>query len=388
MSERDARMANGEESDMDYMELALSLAKLALGEVSPNPAVGAVVVKDGVVVGQGYTQPPGACHAEIVALEQAGEKARGGVMYVTLEPCCHYGRTPPCTQAIIAAGISELHLANLDANPLVSGKGKNKLERAGIKIYVGEHKEAAEEINEDYTKFITTGVPFVTAKFAVSLDGKIATKSGDSKWISSDEARRYVHNLRYTTDAIMAGVNTILADDPHLTARCCGGKGGTAKKQPLRVIVDSRARTPLTAQVFNEPGSTLIALSRLITPEEKTDFVKVGAELLELPSTEEGVDLAKLLKALGEREITSVLVEGGGALLGSLFDSKLVDKVIAFIAPIIIGGKEAKTAVAGKGVSKAADSLKLAYVRTTKLGEDLMVSGYVDVKTNGANYTI
>ena len=388
MSERDARMANGEESDMDYMELALSLAKLALGEVSPNPAVGAVVVKDGVVVGQGYTQPPGACHAEIVALEQAGEKARGGVMYVTLEPCCHYGRTPPCTQAIIAAGISELHLANLDANPLVSGKGKNKLERAGIKIYVGEHKEAAEEINEDYTKFITTGVPFVTAKFAVSLDGKIATKSGDSKWISSDEARRYVHNLRYTTDAIMAGGNTILADDPHLTARCCGGKGGTAKKQPLRVIVDSRARTPLTAQVFNEPGSTLIALSRLITPEEKTDFVKVGAELLELPSTEEGVDLAKLLKALGEREITSVLVEGGGALLGSLFDSKLVDKVIAFIAPIIIGGKEAKTAVAGKGVSKAADSLKLAYVRTTKLGEDLMVSGYVDVKTNGANYTI
>ena len=309
-------------------------------------------------------------------------------MYVSLEPCCHYGRTPPCTQAIIAAGISELHLANLDANPLVSGKGKNKLERAGIKIYVGEHKEAAEEINEDYTKFITTGVPFVTAKFAVSLDGKIATKSGDSKWISSDEARRYVHNLRYTTDAIMAGVNTILADDPHLTARCCGGKGGTAKKQPLRVIVDSRARTPLTAQVFNEPGSTLIALSRLITPEEKTDFVKVGAELLELPSTEEGVDLAKLLKALGEREITSVLVEGGGALLGSLFDSKLVDKVIAFIAPIIIGGKEAKTAVAGKGVSKAADSLKLAYVRTTKLGEDLMVSGYVDVKTNGANYTI
>ena len=369
---------------MDYMELALSLAKLALGEVSPNPAVGAVVVNNGAVVGQGYTQPPGSCHAEIVALEQAGEKARGGVMYVTMEPCCHYGRTPPCSQAIIAAGISELHLATLDANPLVSGSGKNELERAGIKVYTGEHKEAAEEINEGYTKFITTGMPFVTVKFAVSLDGKIATKSNDSRWISGVEARKYVHNLRYTADAIMAGVNTVLADDPHLTARCCGGKGGTARKQPLRVIVDSKARTPLTARVFNKPGSTLLALGRLVTPEEKASFAKVGAELLELPPAEGGVDLAKLLKTLGEREITSVLVEGGGTLLGSLFDSRLVDKVIAFIAPIIIGGKEAKTAVSGKGVDKVADSLKLECVRTEKLGEDLMVSGYISARTNGA----
>ena len=309
-------------------------------------------------------------------------------MYVTLEPCCHHGRTPPCSQTIIAAGISELHLAMLDANPLVSGRGKNELERAGIKVYVGEHKEAAEEINEGYTKFITTGIPFITAKFAVSLDGKIATKSSDSRWIRGGEARKYAHNLRYTTDAIMAGVNTVLADDPHLTARCCGGKGGTARKQPLRVIVDSRARTPLTARVFNEPGSTLLALGRLVTPEEKAAFAKVGAELLALPSAEGGVDLAKLLKALGEREITSVLVEGGGTLLGSLFDAKLVDKVIAFIAPIIIGGKEAKTAVSGKGVDKVADSLKLEGVRTKKLGEDLMVSGYVGIKTNGANSTI
>ncbi|MBA7487373.1 Riboflavin biosynthesis protein RibD [subsurface metagenome] len=359
------------------MEQALSLAKLALGQVSPNPAVGAVVVKNDIVVGQGYTQPPGSWHAEVVALKQAGKKAQGGVMYVTLEPCCRYGRTPPCTQAIIAAGIAEVHLAMLDVNPLVSGRGKDELEGEGIKVYLGEHEEAAKEVNEAYTKFITTGMPFVTAKFAISLDGKIATKSGDSKWISSDEARKYVHNLRYTSDAIMAGVNTVLVDDPHLTARSCGGRGGTARKQPLRVIVDGKGRTPLTAQLFSEPGKTLLALGKFVTPEEKAAFAQVGAELLELPSEGGLVDLGKLLKALGERGITSVLVEGGGILLGSLFDGKLVDKVIAFIAPIIIGGKEAKTAVSGKGVDKVVDSVKLERVSLEKLGEDLMVSGYV-----------
>ncbi len=359
------------------MEQALSLAKLALGQVSPNPAVGAVVVKNDVVVGQGYTQPPGSWHAEVVALKQAGKKAQGGVMYVTLEPCCHYGRTPPCTQAIIAAGVAEVHLAMLDANPLVSGRGKDELEREGIKVYLGEHEEEAKEVNEAYTKFITTGIPFVTAKFAISLDGKIATKSGDSKWISGDEARKYVHNLRYTSDAIMAGVNTVLVDDPHLTARSCGGRGGTARKQPLRVIVDGKGRTPLTAQLFSEPGKTLLALGKFVTPEEKAAFAQVSAELLELPSEGGRVDLGELLKALGEREITSVLVEGGGILLGSLFDGRLVDKVIVFIAPIIIGGKEAKTVVSGKGVDKVVDSLKLRHVSLEKLGEDLMVSGYV-----------
>jgi diaminohydroxyphosphoribosylaminopyrimidine deaminase/5-amino-6-(5-phosphoribosylamino)uracil reductase len=365
---------------MDYMELALSLAKLALGQASPNPAVGAVVVKNDVVVGQGYTQPPGSWHAEVVALNQAGEKARGSTLYVTLEPCCYYGRTPPCTQAIIAAGITEVHLSMLDPNPLVSGRGKDELETAGINTYVGEHEEEAKEVNEAYTKFITTGMPFVTAKFAVSLDGKIATKSGDSKWISGEEARKYVHNLRYTADAIMAGVNTVLADDPHLTARSCGGRGGTARKQPLRVIVDGKGRTPLTAQLFKQPGRTLLALGRMATPEEKMAFAQVGAEVLELPLARRRVDLEKLLKALGEREITSILVEGGGILLGSLFDCGLVDKVTVFIAPIIIGGKEAKAAVSGKGSDKVVDSLRLERIRVEKFGDDLMVSGYVATK--------
>ena len=364
---------------MDYMAQALSLARLALGQVSPNPAVGAVIVRDGEVVGQGYTQPPGSDHAEIVALKQAGERARGGVMFVTLEPCCHHGRTPPCTQAIISAGITEVHLAMLDANPAVSGRGREELEGEGIEVYVGEHEAEAKQVNEAYTKFITKGSPFVTAKFAMSLDGKIATRSGDSRWISGEVARKYVHHLRYTTDAIMAGVNTVLVDDPLLTTRCCG-KGGTLRKQPLRVIVDSKGRTPLTARVFSEPGKTILALGRLAEPGEKVSFAQAGAELLELPSLEGRVDLEKLLRVLGEWGITSVLVEGGGILLGSLFDGGLVDRVVAFIAPIIIGGREARTAVAGKGVDKVIDSLRLERVSMEQYDEDLMVCGYVTSK--------
>jgi diaminohydroxyphosphoribosylaminopyrimidine deaminase/5-amino-6-(5-phosphoribosylamino)uracil reductase len=297
-------------------------------------------------------------------------------MYVTLEPCCHYGRTPPCTQAIIAAGIREVHLAVLDANPLVVGRGKEELESAGIKVYVGECDAEAEQLNEAYIKFITKGIPFVTAKFAISLDGKIATKSGDSKWISGESARSCVHRLRYTNDAIMAGVNTILIDDPLLTTRF-GGRGGRARKQPLRVIVDSNGRTPLTARLFNEPGRTVLALGKSAKSEEKAVFGQAGAELLECPSPEGRVDLKGLLELLGKRGITSVLVEGGGILLGSLFDGGLVDKVIAFIAPVIIGGEGAKTAVGGKGVDKVVDSLKLEKVSVEPCDEDLMVSGYV-----------
>jgi diaminohydroxyphosphoribosylaminopyrimidine deaminase/5-amino-6-(5-phosphoribosylamino)uracil reductase len=296
---------------MDYMQQALTLARLALGQVSPNPAVGALVVWGDEVVGQGYTQPPGSSHAEIVALEQAGEAARGAAMYVTLEPCCHYGRTPPCTKAIIEAGISQVHIATLDPNPKVDGKGKAELEAAGIEVFLGEGKQEARDIIEAYAKYITSGMPFVTAKYAMSLDGKIATYSGDSKWISNEEARHYAHYLRYTSDAIMAGVNTVLADDPHLTARCSGGKGGTVKEQPLRVIVDGKGLTPPGAQVFSEPGETLLALGKPVEPESRKAYEKAGARIMELPSSAEGfVDLEKLLQELGRREVTSVLVEG------------------------------------------------------------------------------
>ena len=362
---------------MDYMAQALSLARLALGQVSPNPAVGAVVVNGDVVVGQGYTQPPGSWHAEIAALKQAGTKARDGVMYVTLEPCCHYGRTPPCSQAIAEAGISEVHLAMIDPSPLVSGRGKSEMEEKGIKVYVGEHEEAASEISEAYTKFITTGIPFVTAKFAMSLDGKIATSSGDSKWISNEESRKYLHILRHITDAIMVGAKTILIDDPHLTARSGGGRGGTSRNQPLRVIVDGRGLISPAARIFSEPGKTLLAIGKVAAPEERKAFSGADADLIELLSDGEQIDMERLLRILGEKQITSVLAEGGGVLLGDLFDRGLVDKVIAFIAPIIIGGAEAKTPVGGKGVDKVVDSIKLERVKVARFGDDLMISGYV-----------
>jgi diaminohydroxyphosphoribosylaminopyrimidine deaminase/5-amino-6-(5-phosphoribosylamino)uracil reductase len=365
---------------MDYMSRAVSLAKLALGQVSPNPAVGAVIVKNRKVIGQGYTQPPGGLHAEIVALKEAGAAARGATLYTTLEPCCHYGRTPPCTKAIVDSGIKEVHAAMIDPNPKVNGEGRAELEKAGISVEVGEHQDEACEIVQAYSKYITTKVPFVTAKFAMSLDGKIATRTGDSRWISSEESRRYVHYLRFTHDAIIVGVNTVLVDDPQLTARC-SSKGGMSHKQPLRVVVDSEGKTPPSSKVFNEPGNVLMAVSDQINPARVKTFRWKGADVVQLPSKRGLVDLKALMMELGKREITSVLVEGGGQLLGSVFDNKLVDKVIVFIAPIIIGGRQAKTPVAGRGVLNVADSLKLERVRSRPCNGDQIIYGYVGGNT-------
>ena len=362
----------------EYMEHALSLARLAMGCTSPNPAVGAVIVKDEVVVGRGYTQSAGSDHAEVIALRQAGDKARDATMYVTLEPCCHYGRTPPCTQAIINADISEVHIALIDPNPLVSGYGVKELNEAGIKTYVGAYQEEACQINEAYIKFITTGLPFVIAKFGMSLDGKIATKTGHSKWISNEEARKYMHVLRHIADAIMVGVNTVIADDPRLTARGCSGKGGETKTQPLRLIVDSNGRTPLDARLFNQPGKTLLAVVEPFDMERKKRFAQIGVEVLELPGMEGLVDLKELFKVAGKQSIVTILVEGGSKLLGSLFDCHLVDKVLVFISPIIIGGNKAKTAVGGDGVANVVDALCLSQVDIKNFGDNILVSGYVE----------
>lgn len=361
---------------MDFMAQAISLARLALGQASPNPAVGAVVVRNGVIVGQGYTEPPGSRHAEIVALEQAGEAARGGEMYVTLEPCCTQGRTLPCTGAIIAAGISHVRVAGLDPNPQVSGRGAAELEGHGVSTHVGEHEADAREVTEAYAKHVTTGLPFVTAKFAMSLDGKIATRTGDSKWISDEESRRYVHSLRFVTDAIMVGINTLLADDPRLTSRCCG-RGGRTRHQPLRVIVDGKGRTPPSARVFGEPGRTLLALGRQLDAGERAAYGGMAADIAELPAGDGLVDLRGLLRMLGQRDVTSILVEGGGVLLGSLFDLGLVDKVIAFVSSIIIGGAAAETAVAGDGVETVARATRLQRVSVETRDRDVMITGYV-----------
>ncbi|MDV2989514.1 MAG: bifunctional diaminohydroxyphosphoribosylaminopyrimidine deaminase/5-amino-6-(5-phosphoribosylamino)uracil reductase RibD [Dehalogenimonas sp.] len=362
---------------MDYMEQALKLAGLAVGEVSPNPAVGAVIVKNDEIIGQGYTQPPGQDHAEIVALKQAGAAANGAVMYVTLEPCAHQGRTPPCTDAIITAGIKEVHFATLDDNPVVFGKGKAALVSAGIEVHVGQHREAAREINEAYFKYINTGLPFVTAKFAMSLDGKIATCTGDSKWISNDESRAYSHSLRHDADAIMAGVGTVIADDPKLTARCCAGRGGTSHKQPLRVVIDSVGRTPPEACLFGEPGRTIIAFGTQIPEDQRQSYIKAGAELVELPDGHNRVDLPALLQHLGQQQVTSILVEGGSAVLGSMFDAGLVDKVIVFIAPVIIGGAQALTPVGGIGAETLAKAWRLEKTRTSHFNGDTAITGYV-----------
>ena len=358
---------------MDYMLKAIDLAKSALGTVSPNPAVGAVIVKNDSIIGKGYTQPPGNDHAEKVALKQAHTSAQGACMHVTLEPCCHFGKTPPCTADIIAAGISEVHMATLDPNPLVAGKGKAELEAAGITTYVGQHEQEALHLMEAYIKFITSARPFVTAKYAMSLDGKIATGTGDSRWISNETSRNHVQQMRYEADAVMVGVGTVLADNPRLSVRIGEDSVRAAK---LRVIVDTKGRTPASAQLFKEPGRVLIATTDSIESAKEQQYAKLGAEVLKLPKHDDMVDLDVLLNALGERNVTSVIVEGGGIVLGSLFDQGLVDKVTVFLAPKIIGGNKSLTPVLGHGVLTMEEALKLHYVSVETFEDNILVTGY------------
>ncbi|MBI2305133.1 MAG: bifunctional diaminohydroxyphosphoribosylaminopyrimidine deaminase/5-amino-6-(5-phosphoribosylamino)uracil reductase RibD [Chloroflexi bacterium] len=355
------------------MALALALAQEAVGWASPNPAVGAVIVKGGVVVGRGTTQPPGSAHAEVVALREAGEAARGTTMYVSLEPCRHYGRTPPCTTAIIQAGVAEVHMATLDPNPLVAGQGKRELEAAGIVTHLGERQAEARRINEAYAKYITNGRPFVTAKFAVSLDGRIATRTRESKWITGEASRDYSQRLRRQVDAIMVGLNTVLADDPQLTVR----DGGSHRRQPLRVVVDSRGRLPPTARLLREPGHTLVAVAGSLAASQLETLRGAGAEVLVMPDKEGLVDVAALVTTLGRREVTHVLVEGGGTLLGSFFDAGLVDRVAAFLSPMIIGGSQAMSPVLGQGVAKIAEAPRLRDVAMERLGDDFLITGYL-----------
>ncbi len=359
---------------MNHMRRAVTLARRALGSTSPNPAVGAVVVKNGEIVGEGFTQPPGGDHAEVVALKQAGSLAHDATLYVTLEPCNHTGRTPPCADAIIEAGISDVHVAIRDPNPEVSGGGLERLKSEGIRTHLGGESVAVRRQLEAWLKVVTTGRPFVTAKFAMSLDGKIATRKGDSKWITGDKARWHVHKMRARTDAVMVGIGTALADDPRLTAR--DERGNPLARQPLRVVVDSRGRLPSTARLLTEPGETLIAVGPNVgglTVERQNNDVDV----LPFPLLDEHIDLERLIEFLAEeRDVTSIMVEGGGALLGSLFDLDLVDKVVAFVAPMVISGASAPSPVGGTGVEMMADALELERVRWKRLGRDMLITGY------------
>ena len=355
------------------MHHALELARQAIGSTSPNPAVGAVIVKDGRIVGEGFTQPAGQDHAEIVALTQAGEKARCSTMYVTLEPCPHTGRTMPCTEAILRAGVSEVYFSLIDPNPLVSGKGLRELQEKGVKVHTGQGEALSRSLNEAYFKYITHGTPFVTAKFAASLDGKIAARSGDSHWISSRESRQWAHKIRAVSDAVTVGIGTALADDPLLTAR--DENDEPFSKQPLRVIVDSRLRLSPTARLFRQLGPILIAAGHP-SPKAVSEIRALGVEVALLPSEDGRVGLEALLSLLGERQVTSLMVEGGSELLGSFFDLDLVDKVAVCIAPVIIGGAAAKPAVGGRGSNTLAEAYRLRNVEVEPLGDDLIVTGY------------
>ncbi len=355
------------------MQRALELARRAVGGASPNPPVGAVVVANGSVVGEGWTQAPGQPHAEIESLRGAGDRTRGAALYTTLEPCNHQGRTPPCTEAIIAAGITAVHASISDPNPRVGGRGFARLRAAGIAVHVGQGREEAEELAGPHAKYINTGVPFVTAKFAASLDGKIATRSRDSRWVTGERARTQVHRLRASNDAIMVGIGTALADDPQLTARSAAG--GPLPRQPLRVVLDSHGRLPPEARLLTEPGTTLVVVAQ---QDNDTTLVPPGpdTEIFRCPGPDGRVDLDALLLELGRREIISVLVEGGSTLLGSMFDLGLVDKVVAFLAPVVIGGETAPSAVGGLGVELMSDAMRLERVTVERFGNDVAVVGY------------
>ena len=362
---------------MTPMTRAFHLAQQALGSTSPNPAVGAVVVRQGTVVGEGFTLPPGGNHAEIVALRQAGSLAEGADLYTTLEPCCTYGRTPPCTLAVGAAGIKRVFVAARDPNPGVNGKGCQELQAAGIEVHLshGEDAETAEELYRPFGKHVNTGLPFVTAKFAMSLDGKIATHSGDSKWITGVESRALVQELRRESDAIMVGINTVLADDPQLTARDPSGEPLT--RQPIRAVLDSSCRTPHESKMLREPGTTLIAVSSGYPPSARSRLESAGAEVFETPAGAGGrVDLGLVLEELGRRGVVTLLVEGGSEVLGSLFDRGWVDRVLAFVAPVIIGGSGAASPVGGTGVPQMAGVWHMDRVKMKQVGGDWLVTGY------------
>ncbi|MDD5449228.1 MAG: bifunctional diaminohydroxyphosphoribosylaminopyrimidine deaminase/5-amino-6-(5-phosphoribosylamino)uracil reductase RibD [Candidatus Omnitrophica bacterium] len=359
--------------DKFFMKFALTLAKKGAGKTSPNPMVGAVVVKNGVISGKGYHKKAGLEHAEIAALRAAGKKARAASLYVNLEPCRHFGRTPPCTKAIIKSGVSRIIAAMKDPNPLNNGKGFNELKRAGIKIRSGVLRAEAEKLNEVFIKYITTRMPFVTVKAAMSMDGKIATRTGDSKWISCERSRRLAHRLRYEADAVMVGAGTVMMDDPLLTVRT-----RVNGKQPIKIIIDSELSISPKSKIFSQasPAKVIIAVTNKAAKNKIKKFEKLNCEIITMREKNGKGALLELMRELGRRGITSILAEGGGELLGSLVDQGLADKFLFFIAPKIVGGRNAKTPVEGEGVKKISQALSLKNMNSRKIGTDLLIEAY------------
>jgi len=375
-------MRENHQQDTSYMEEALRLAEKARGRTSPNPMVGAVIVKDGHVIGKGYHTKAGSPHAEIEALNDAVEDPQGSILYVTLEPCCMYGKTPPCTDAIIRAGIRRVVAAMIDPDPRVKGKGCEQLRNAGIDVDVGILENQARRLNEAFITHKITGFPFVISKFAMSLDGKIATKIGDSKYITNEASRAYVHALRNQVDAIMVGIGTVLADDPLLTTRLKGLRATSedAGHNPHRIILDTHLSIPLTANVVRDvsEAKTTIFTGEGIDQDKVTRLRERGVEIQSVEYDDYGkLNLKQVLEVLGKHDVVSVLLEGGAEINGTAFIHHLVDKVLVFIAPLIIGGKDARSAVEGSGIETLSDAVRLSEITTQRFGDDMLIEGYV-----------
>lgn len=360
--------------DEKYMRLAMQLAGNAIGRTSPNPLVGAVIVKDNRVVGCGWHRKAGTPHAEVHALNQAGELAQGADVYVTLEPCAHYGKTPPCAKALVEAKVKNVYGGLLDVNPKVAGKGFKILEDAGIHVEYGFLQDELRKQNEVFFKWIEHKKPFIVLKAAMTLDGKIATATGQSKWITNETSRAYGYKLRDIYDGIMVGINTVIEDNPMLTARVDGGKN------PIRIVVDSSLRIDINANVVQDKSAKTIVATT--DKADKDKILKLQAQDVDVivvdKDKNDKVDIEKLLNILGQQNICSILVEGGATLSGSFVAKKLVDKVYFFIAPKIVGGKEAKTPVAGTGILNLQEALALKDIQIEKLEEDILIIGRVD----------
>jgi diaminohydroxyphosphoribosylaminopyrimidine deaminase/5-amino-6-(5-phosphoribosylamino)uracil reductase len=356
--------------DENYMRRAIILARKGVGRTAPNPAVGCVIVRDGSIVGEGWHRRAGTPHAEVHALVQAGALARGADVYVTLEPCAHCGKTPPCAATLIAAGVGRVIAGMVDPNPKVCGKGMEMLRAAGIPVTIGVLEQECRLLNEPFIKHVTTGLPFVICKVALTLDGRIATATGDSKWVTNEQSRRYVHRLRSSVDAIMVGSGTVRADDPELTSRIPGGR------DPLRVIVDSALSLPAESKVFHLDSPVRTVVATLAPSAGGAGMLEaLGVEVLACGASKGRVDLVDLMRQLGARGVQSILLEGGATLAGEALRQGLIDKFLFFYASKIVGG-EAPGPFAGPGAETMAAALRLRDLRLRRFGTDLLLTAY------------
>jgi len=359
--------------DEEWMRRSLRLAEKGRGRTSPNPMVGAVLVKNGRVVGEGYHAKAGEDHAEIIALRQAGEEARGATLYLNLQPCTHYGKTPPCAPVVIRSGVKRIVIGMEDPNPLVKREGVESLREAGLEVEVGLREKECRRLNEAYCKYIMKKEPFIILKVAATLDGRIAARDGDSKWISGETSRRFVHRLRDQVDGVLVGIGTVLKDDPILTARVRGGR------DPRRIILDSRLRMPEEARVIAISPSNTIIITTEAAPKDKIERLeKKDVRVLVLDSKNGRVNLKSCLSKLGEMEMMSLLVEGGSEINGSFLDEGLIDKLLLFLSPKLIGDTQAVGIFGGKGVVNLEEAIVLRELRTKRIGEDILIEGYLN----------